>query len=158
MWMDIYIYFFFSMIGCPLSLVFANLSMDFNAATLALIIAVSDCIAIFGVEIPYPRKRTTRAFVKYNWRFSKLESPSHTVTPKSSIVGYCCTMLYLYPMKYTNYKLLYVLLCIIPPLHPHENPWFDILGQKKLLDHIPSKISPLTSSTYTMKSPFSMVK
>lgn len=110
----------------------------------------------FWVEISYPRERTTRAFVKYNWRFSKLESPSHTVTPKSSIVGYCCTMLYLYPMKYINYKLLYVLLCIIPPLHPHENPWFDILGQKKLLDHIPSEISPSTSSTYTMNSLFSV--
>ena len=86
----------------------------------------SHCIAIFWVEILYPSKRTKRAFVKYKWRFSKLESPSHTVTTKSSIVGYCCTMLYLYPMKYSNYKLLYVLLCIIPPLHPNENRWFDL--------------------------------
>ena len=47
--MDIYIYMYIlyiimmiiiiTVFGCPLSLVFANLSMDFNPATLALIIS-----------------------------------------------------------------------------------------------------------------------
>jgi hypothetical protein len=49
-WWCEWIYIYISMIGCPLSLVFANLSMDFNPATLALIIAVSHCIAIFGLK------------------------------------------------------------------------------------------------------------